>query len=371
MMVAHILVAGASGVIGTAAVEHFGQSPERRVTALSRRAPVVGAGVAFDHLALDLEDRAVCQAALITLPPVTHLVYAAVKEAPGLVGGWRDEALIAANGAMFANVLDPLAKQGNLRHVTLLQGAKAYGAHRHPVAVPLREDTPRDDHPNFYWLHEDHLRSVAAESGFAFTILRPQVLLGSASGAAMNPVAALGAYAALCRELGLPFAYPGAGAGVMELVDAGLLAEAFEWAAQSPAAAGQTFNVTNGDVMVLSDAWPHIAAWFGSDPAGEAPASLAAFFAEDACVSAWGRLAERHGLRVPRLPDLLGQSHHYVDLLLGARIGARPVPVLLSTIKLRQAGFFPCRDSRDSLRHWLARMTELKLLPPLFIEDLP
>jgi nucleoside-diphosphate-sugar epimerase len=326
--------------------------------------------VAFDHLALDLVDRAACESALVALPPVTHLVYAAVKEAPGLVEGWRDEALMAENGAMFANVLDPLARQGNLRHVTLLQGSKAYGAHRHPVAVPLREDLPRDDHANFYWLHEDRLRSAAGEAGFAFTILRPQVLLGSAPGVAMNPVAALGIYAALCRELGRPFAYPGPGAGVMELVDAGLLAEAFEWATQSPTAAGQMFNVTNGDVMVLSDAWAHIAAWFGHDLAGEAPASLASFFAEDASESAWARLVERHGLRISALADLLGQSHHYVDLLLGARIGTRPVPVLLSTIKLRQAGFAVCRDSLASLRHWLVRMIELKLLPPLFAEDL-
>ena len=367
----HLLVAGASGVIGTAAVEHFTQAPDWRITALSRRAPVVAMGLRCDHLNVDLSDRVACERTIERLPCVTHLIYAAVKEAPGLVGGWRDEALIAENGAMFANVLDPLASKTSLRHVTLLQGAKAYGAHRHPVAVPLREDALRDDHPNFYWLHEDHLRRRAADSGFDFTILRPQVVLGSAPGAAMNPVAALGAYAALCRELGRPFAYPGPGAGAMELVDAGLLAEAFDWAARSLAAAGQTFNVTNGDVMVMADAWPEIAAWFGLTSAGEAPANLAAFFADEACVSAWAQLADRHGLHSPLLPDLLGQSHHYLDLLLGARIGARPVPVLLSTIKLRQAGFAACRDSLASLRHWLGRMTELKLLPPLLVEDLP
>lgn len=371
MTAAHILVAGASGVIGSAAVEHFAQLPGWHVTALSRRTPLVGSGLVFDHLALDIADRAACDAALLALPPVTHLVYAAVKEAPGLVQGWRDEALISANGAMFANVLDPLARWRSLRHVALLQGAKAYGAHLHPVVAPLREDVPRDDHPNFYWLHEDHLRSVAAKAGFNFTILRPQVLLGSASGAAMNPVAALGAYAALCRELGRPFVYPGEGSGVMELVDAGLLAEAFDWSARSPAAAGETFNLTNGDVMVLADAWPQIAAWFGLEPEGEAPVSFASFFADGACSAAWARLAERHSLRIPVLGDLLGQSHHYVDLLLGARIGARPVPVLLSTIKVRQAGFAACRDSLASLRHWLGRMTEMKLLPPLFTEDLP
>ena len=247
----------------------------------------------------------------------------------------------------------------------LLQGAKAYGAHYHDVEVPCREDRPRDDHPNFYWLHEDHVRLRAREAGFAFTIFRPQVLLGAAPGAAMNPVVSIGAYAALCRELGRPFAFPGSPNSLWEVVDTGLLAEAFAWAATSPSAANQTFNLTNGDVLVPAHAWSHIAERLGLATGGEPPASLATFFAEEAVQAAWTRLAQRHGLRLAMLPELLGESHHYVDLLLGARIAAKSVPVLLSTIKIRQAGFATCRDSAASLLHWLGRMAELKLLPPV------
>ncbi|TVV76717.1 NAD-dependent epimerase/dehydratase family protein [Sphingomonas solaris] len=359
----HLLVAGASGVIGTEAVEHFARAGWR-VTALSRRAPVTSPDAAYRHLALDLDDRAACEAAVAALPPVTHLVYAAVAEAPGLVGGWYDEALIERNGAMFANILDPLAAAGALAHVSILQGTKAYGAHHHAVEVPAREDRPRDDHPNFYWRHEDHLRARAAEAGFAFTIWRPQVLLGAAPGAAMNPVAAIGAFAALCRELGRPFAYPGGATTVWELVDTGLLAEAFEWAAGSPAAAGETFNIANGDVMVPAHAWPHLAAALGLPAVDPQPARLVDFFAAAETQAAWARLVARHGLREPDLAALLGQSHHYVDLLAGSRIAEKAVPVLLSTIKLRQAGFAPCRDSLASLLHWIGRMVDLRLLPP-------
>ena len=78
-----------------------------------------------------------------------------------------------------------------------------------------------------------------------------------------------------------------------------------------------------------------------------------------------GTLAARHGLRLPTLPALLGESHHYLDLLLSPRLAERPLPMLLSTIKLRQAGFGACRDSLESLVHWLNRMVELRLLPPL------
>jgi nucleoside-diphosphate-sugar epimerase len=361
----HILIAGASGVIGSGAVEHFARTPGWQVTALSRRAPVAAADGTFSHLAADLTDPEACRQSVAQLPPVSHLIYAAVAEAPGLVGGWRDPALMALNGAMFANLLDPLAASGALRHVSLVQGAKAYGAHHHLVEVPCREDQPRDDHANFYWLHEDHLRQRADEAGFAFTIFRPQVLLGAAPGAAMNPVAPIGAYAALCRELGRPFAFPGHPGALWEVVDTGLMAEAFLWAALAPAAAGETFNVTNGDVFVPAHAWPHIADSYGLETGGDAPASLASFFAEPQVQAAWSRLASRHNLRHATLPDLLGQSHHYVDLLLGDRLAAKSVPLLLSTIKLRQAGFAPCRDSLASMLHWLKRMVELRLLPPV------
>lgn len=359
----HILVVGASGVIGSAAVEHFA-AKGWHVTAISRRRPVLADDCSFDHVSLDLGDNRACASAAGNLSAIDFLVYAAVSEAPGLVSGWRNEGLIEKNGQMFANILDPLSARGSLRHVSLLQGTKAYGAHNHQVEAPLREDRPRDDHSNFYWLQEDHARKRGAEAGFAFTIFRPQVLIGHAPGAAMNLAAAFGAYAAICKELHRPFAYPGAVNALWELVDTGLLAEAFDWATQADAARNQIFNVTNGDVFGPRDAWPALADAFGLRKVEPVPASLVAFFAEPRVQAAWSRLVARHGLRVAALSDLLGQSHHYADLLLGKRIAEKAAPVLLSTIKIRQAGFDSCRDSSASLIHWIDQMVELKLLPP-------
>jgi hypothetical protein len=65
---------------------------------------------------------------------------------------------------------------------------------------------------------------------------------------------------------------------------------------------------------------------------------------------------------VPTLAGLLGESHHYTDLLLSPNLGNQ-LPTLVSTIKIRQTGFSACRDSLDSLRHWLQHMVALKLLP--------
>ena len=366
-----VLIAGASGVIGSAAVEHFARLADWRVIALSRRLPVVAADCRFAHLPVDLGDPEACRNAVGASPEITHLIYAAASEQEGLVEGWRDPETMGLNGQMFANLIDPLAATGKLRHVSLLQGAKAYGAHFHPVSIPLREDQPRDPHPNFYWLQEDSLREASARHGFSFTIWRPQVLLGAAPGVAMNPVIPIGAYAAITRERGLPFAMPGGGNAIWELVDAGLLAEAMAWATDAGSAVCQTLNITNGDVFCLRNAWPALAASLGLPSEGTAPLSFAEFFAQPESAAAWSAIASRHGLREPSLKQLLGQSHHYIDLLNGERIAGKARPVLLSTIKLRQAGFAECRDSLSSLLAQLAAMTELNLLPPLSDSPLP
>lgn len=363
-MTNRLLVVGASGVIGAAAVERFSRAGWD-VIAMSRRRPVLPADVAFGHVAVDLTDGDQCESAIAFLPPVTHLLYAAVAEAPGLMPGWIDPATIALNKQMFANVAMPLAATGNLAWAGLLQGTKAYGAHLHPIELPAREDRPRDPHANFYWEQEDVLRDLAARHRFDWTIFRPQIMFGGAPGAVMNPVAAIGAYAAICRERGLPFAYPATHALMWEVTDAMLLADAQLWAAQTKAAAGQIFNVTNGDVFVLRDAWPHIAAACGL-AAGEPRAlNLGAFLAEAESVAAWAGLVEHHGLVPDSLDQLVGQSQHYVDLLLDSRVvEGGGLPTIVSAIKIRTAGFTACRDSLDSLRFWLRRMAELKLLPP-------
>jgi hypothetical protein len=98
----------------------------------------------------------------------THLVFAAYSEHGSLA------AQIAPNVALLSNTLDGLAVAGApLRHVTLYQGMKAYGAHLGPYRTPAREDEPRLLGPNFYYDQEDLLRRTAAERGFRFTVLRP------------------------------------------------------------------------------------------------------------------------------------------------------------------------------------------------------
>lgn len=359
---AHVLVAGGAGVVGSAAVEAFSKAGWR-VTAICRRPPPDLPGVA--HLALDLTDRAACAAAIGRLADVTHAVYAALHELPGLVAGWLDARQMETNRAMFANFLDPLVgAAAGLRHVSLMQGAKAYGGHVHPPrAIPAKERWPRDDHPNFYWLQEDHLRAAARDAAWSFTILRPVVVFGGAVGSAMNIAPVLGVYAALCAEEGRPFAYPGGPSWLWEAADARLVAKALVWAAEAETARGETFNIANGDVADWPSLWPAIARALGQAPAEPSPLPLAEWL--PARADAWDRIRARHDLLAPPLDRLLGESHHYADRIMAHGATAPRAPMMLSTIKLRKAGFPECQDTEDMFSEWFDRLRADRILPPL------
>jgi len=362
-----VLVVGASGLVGTAAVERFLRD-DRRVVALSRRPveldPALAAVAATNlvHLAVDLRDRAACEAALGPLRSVTEVVYAAVDESPGLVEGWRDPDRMRTNEQMLANVIDPLLAGGaGLRHVGLLQGTKAYGAHLHPIAVPARERAPRDPHPNFYWLQEDLVRDRADRAGFTFTIVRPQLIVGPNWGVVMNLPPIIGVYAALCRDEGRPFAFPGGVAYVWEAADCRLVADVLHWATTAPSAAGETFNVTNGDVFAWRSLWPAMAEVLGVETGEDEPLRLSRWLPERA--GRWDDLVRRHRLRPLALADLLGESHHYADLCFATGSTAPRPPTFLSTVKLRQAGFTGVYDTEESFCHWLGVLVERGVLP--------
>lgn len=357
-----VLIAGASGVIGHAAVERFSRLAGWNTIALSRRSPDLSPDRPYRHIALDLRDADACRAAVETMPEVTHLVYAALYEKAGLVEGWRDPEQMATNLAMLRNLLDPLTrKSGGLRHVSLLQGTKAYGIHIHRIAIPARERWPRDPHENFYWLQEDYLREASGRHGFGMTIFRPQVVFGDVVGVAMNLTPVIGAYAAICREEGIPFSYPGGPAYVLEAVDARLMAKALTWAAEAPTARNETFNITNGDVFVWQNVWPSIAEELGVEIGPDKPLSMAEFLPSKA--KTWSRIVERYGLKPIPLPALLGESHHYADFTFAYGAQHRPPPALVSTIKLRQAGFSDCIDTEDMFRDLLRSLAAKRILP--------
>lgn len=356
-----MLVVGATGLVGRAALAHFANAAGWNVVALSRRVPEALHGVR--HLAVDLADRDGCAAALRGLRGITHVLYAALHEKPDLLAGWLQPDQIDTNLAMLRNLLDAIdasPSRDALAHLTLLQGTKAYGSHVRRVPVPAKERWPRGDWPIFYWPQEDLLRERAARGGWAFTVLRPQLILGDAIGSPMNFVLALGTYAAIRRELGQPLSYPGGGRFVTAASDSRLIARAVEWCATRPQAAGRTFNLTDGDAVCWHDLWPSIAARFDLPVGPPEPQRLAQTM--PAHEPTWRRIVERHGLRPTTLAALVGASWQFADRNLAAGQDDPP-DRLASPIALRQAGFDGCEDTEDAIAYWIDRLQRERWLP--------
>ena len=357
-----VLVVGASGLVGTAACLEFKQAGWR-VIAASRRVPELLDGQGIEHLALDLQDAEACaQLVRENLGDVTHVVYTAVYEMPGLIDGWLDPHQIDTNDRMLRNLLEPLRKHANLQHVTLLQGTKAYGITVGPIRVPARESQPRVDHPNFYWRQEDFLREVAASDRLGFTIFRPQLIVGPNHGVVMNIPPVIGVYAAIRRELGQPFSFPGGATWVWEAADVRLVAGAIRWAADTPAANGETYNLTNGEVFSFRDMWPALASTLGVETGPDEPLQLAEYIPANA--DAWTRVVERHDLQRIPLDALLGESHFYADMCFAAGMDEPPPPTFVSSIKIRQAGYPATWNTEASFCYWLEDLMERRVLPP-------
>lgn len=356
-----VLIAGASGLIGYAALRHFSQLGDWEVAAVSRRAPSAAGRASF--ISVDLLDAARCREVFGHMSDVTHLVYAAVNEQPGLLKGWIEREQMERNLVMLRNLFEPLAAAAKgLRHVSLLQGTKAYGAHLGPIPIPARERSPRHHHENFYWLQEDFLRAKQQGQQWHWTILRPQLVVGEAIGGNLNVLPAIGVYAALLREAGRPLSFPGGPPFIFEMVDVDLMARALAWAATTPACHNEIFNITNGDVFTWREVWPAIADALGMEVGAPQPLSLAQEMPKRA--ADWAAIVRKYGLAAPQdMHAFVGESFSLADFSF-AYGAVNPPPMIVSTIKARQAGFHDCMDTEDMFRKWFLRFQELRLLPP-------
>lgn len=356
-----VLVAGATGLVGHAAMQHFASEPQTDVIAVSRRRPAETFGARY--LAVDLRDRDQCRELFGAMGDITHVVYAALYEKPGLVAGWREDDQIAINDQMLRNLMEPLlgAAKG-LRHVSLLQGTKAYGVHARPMKFPAREgrDEARDV-PNFYWKQEDYIRERQRGAPWSFTIFRPVLIVGYSIGAAMNLVPAIGVYAAMLKERGEPLHYPAGPARVSQAVDAGLLARAVAWAGEAKNARDEAFNVANGDVFAWPHVWPALAAAFGMQVGDNRPLSLQRDIGSRE--GEWQSIVRKHGLLAPDLASFVGLSFEYADYQMGYGRTSPAPPAISSTIKLMQAGFHEVMDTEAMLVATIREFQRRRLLP--------
>ena len=264
------LVVGARGVIGGNLVEHLRTLGDWEIIGLSRRGGDSADGVR--HIAVDLLDPKDTRHKLGALDHVTHIFYAAYQDRPS----WAE--LVAPNVAMLVNTIDavePIA--AGLQHVSLMQGYKVYGAHLGPFKTPAREDDPPHMPPEFNVDQQKFLEQRQAGAAWSWSAIRPSVVCGFALGNPMNLAVLIATYATIAKELDVPLRFPGrpgAWTSLIEMTDAGLLAEATVWAATTPACANQAFNINNGDIFRWQDMWPVIADYFDIDSAAPLPMSL-------------------------------------------------------------------------------------------------
>src|SRR5262249_26616142 len=209
-----------------------------------------------EAIAADLSAPEEARRRLAPAAGATHLFFAAYLPQ----GSWAAE--VGPNRALLVNAVEGLEAVGApLRHITLITGAKYYGVHLGPSAAAAAETEPRHVGPNFFYGQEDYLRS-RTDAAWRWTHLVPTHLFGFATGNPMNLALSVAVYASLVRAAGLHLDFPGSGAafGAMtQVVDAEQLAEAAAWSAVTAQAAGEVFNIANGDRTRWSHLWPAFA----------------------------------------------------------------------------------------------------------------
>lgn len=272
---------------------------------------------------------------------------------------------ITVNAATVRNLLDVLSPAGSLEHVALITGLKhylgpfeAYGQGTLPQ-TPFREEQGRLDVENFYYAHKDEVFAAAERDGFGWSIHRPHTVIGKAVGNTMNMGATLAVFAAICCKTGLPFRFPGSAVqweSLTDMTDARQLAAQVVWAATTPTAHNEDFNIVNGDVFRWSWMWPRIAGWFGVEAeefdGTERP--LAEQMKEDAAI--WSEMAARLGLAETDMNRLVSPWH--TDAHLG-----RPIEVVTDMSKSRRMGFTGYVATDDAFFDLFARLRADKLIP--------
>lgn len=350
MTIEHALVVGASGLVGGNFLRHLAGTGGGKITALSRRAPEPIAGVA--HLPVDLLDRGQCDAVAPKLADTTHLFFCARAV------GQNYDIRLDPNREIVENLLDallPVAR--SLQHVQIMHGMKWYGSNLGPYKQPAEESDPRLPGPNFYYEQLDAITRRQPPGRWHWSTLRPHFICGVTVGSPSNPLSTIGTYAAILKELGRPFDFPGPQGSFdarMNITDVRLLARAMLWAATDPRCADQAYNIVNGDTFRWRELWPKLAGHFGMEPGTVKPVRLRDEMADKEPV--WQRVVARHGLKATRMIDIADWA--FADVMFD---GAWDQTA--SMAKARGHGFVETADTPAMIIEILDTYRSLRLLP--------
>jgi nucleoside-diphosphate-sugar epimerase len=348
-----ILLVGPYGVLGTGVIDAVAANPAWRVTTAARRpAPTYRTQTPPRHISVDLMDREGTIKAFSNLDTVTDLIFAAYVEKPTMAE------TVEPNARMLTNTLEALAARNvPLRRIVLSGGAKSYGFNLGAFNAPAKETEPRLIAPIHYHQQEDIVADWSSKNGADWTVLRPHLVMGPSLNSPMNLVTSLAAYAAMSRELGLPLRFPGSREGwntLQETTDAELFGRATLWALGEDKARNEIFNVSNGDVYRWRQLWNELAAFYDLPVAEPLAMSTVSEMSEKGPL--WDSIVARYGLHATPYEQIANWS--FVDWMLN--FGEETI---LSTIKIRKAGFADCIDTHESFRRQLTRLRELRIIP--------
>jgi nucleoside-diphosphate-sugar epimerase len=350
------LVVGATGIAGRGVSQELIERGAK-VHGLSRKPEGLARGVA--HVGADLTNAESVKKAVAGLKP-TH-VYLTTWSRQA-----NEEENIRVNAGAVRTLLEAVAPARSVVHVALVTGLKHYlgpfdayvKAGTMPL-MPVREEQPRLDIPNFYYAQEDEVYAAATRDGFTWSVHRPHTIIGKAIGNAMNMGSTLAAYASICKAVGRKFKFPGSAAqwnGLSDMTDTHILAKQLLWASTHDLAKNNAYNIVNGDIFRWNWMWPRIAKWFGvawEGFAGE-PAPLEAQMADDA--GAWKRIVEKHGLVEPDLARVASPWHTDLDL-------GRPIEVMTDMAASRKLGFTAYQNTEEAFHRLFAELRADKVIP--------
>ena len=350
------LVVGATGIAGRGVSQELIDRGVR-VHGLSRKPEGLAHGVT--HVAADLMNAESVKKAVAGLRP-THIYFTTWSRQA------NEEENIRVNAGAVRTLLNAVAPARSVVHVALVTGLKHYlgpfDAYLRAGTLPLmpvREEQPRLDIPNFYYAQEDEVYAAAARDGFTWSVHRPHTIIGKAIGNAMNMGSTLAAYASICRETGRKFKFPGSAAqwnGLSDMTDARILGKQLVWASTHDFAKNDAYNLVNGDMFRWNWMWPRIAKWFGVEWegfTGEA-APLETQMAGDAKV--WKRIVEKHGLVEPELSRVASPWHTDLDL-------SRPIEVMTDMAASRKRGFAVYQNTEEAFHDLFAELRADRVIP--------
>lgn len=275
------------------------------------------------------------------------------------------------NSTMLKNVLSVIVNSNNgrsrLRHVALVTGTKHYmgpifdpslAGQLMPYELPFKEDSPRLPFPNFYYALEDI--AAAYSPAVTYSVHRSSIITGASTRSLHNSLLTLAVYANICKYQGLPFRYCGSKytwEHFCDMSDSRLLAEQQIWAATTDKAKNQAFNCTNGDIFTWKSLWKLLSEIFDVEfvPFDEKEKfDVVEMMKEKGEI--WDEIVEKHGLYKTKMEEVT--CFEALKVVLHFEFQH-----VSSMNKSREFGFFGFVDTMKSIRMWVGKLREMKIIP--------